>query len=101
MNHSALELCRPVAWELAPFGTYLGSPTSHCRISTKLTGTCAVAKCSDSLYPSTGHDLWQQTVRSGFTTFSLVSVQILGCWVLLLKKLALNEAMQRWAGGVG
>jgi hypothetical protein len=51
-NHSAIEqyrlaegllqaVCRTPALELVPFGTYFGSPKSYCRISTRLTATCA------------------------------------------------------------
>ncbi len=48
---------RHSALELAPGGTFFGSPTPHRRISTRLTGTCTGmsgrTECSDSQYPST------------------------------------------------
>jgi hypothetical protein len=78
--------------ELAPFGTYLGSSTSHVQISTRLTGTSTAMagpeECSDSHYPSTstGRDLrlfshqTKYAVASGFRTASLVSVKILCSW---------------------
>jgi hypothetical protein len=42
--------------------------------TSRLVGTCAAlagrAECDDSQYPSTGHDLWHQTMRAGFRTVS-------------------------------
>ncbi len=78
--------------EIAPFGTYFGSSTSHVQISTRLTGTSTAmagqVECSDSYYPttSTGRDLGllshqtKYAAASGFRTASLVSVKILWSW---------------------
>ncbi len=48
--------CRPTALELAPFGTYFGSPKSLSQIWTRLTGMCSgmagPTECSDSLSPN-------------------------------------------------
>jgi hypothetical protein len=88
----------PAALELAPFGTNFRFPRPHCRISTRLTGTCAAmagrAECSDSQNPSTGCDLGYLTMCTGFRTVSLVSMQILGCWESLSTKLALDQAVK-------
>ena len=109
MNHSAFKLCRPSEGllkafrrpsgvEITPFGFFFRHPRAHARISSRLTGTCAemagLAKCSDSQYPSIGHDLWHQTVSAGFRTVTLVSVQNLGSRDSLSRKLALNRAMK-------
>ena len=109
MNHSASKLCRPTEGllkafrrpsgvEITPFSFFFGHPRAHARISSRLTGTCAEMagqeKCSDSQYPSIGHDLWHQTISAGFRTVTLVSMQNLGSRYTLSTKLALNRAMK-------
>ena len=90
--------CKPTALELASFGTYFGSPESHFRISSKLTGTCGEmarqTEYSDSQSPSTCHDLLNPTMCVSFRTVSLVSVQNLGSRGSILTKLALDQAMK-------